>query len=98
LRAAFAPAIASVRLAHGADKSINAEEVLREAYSRHAAAIEEYRFFVSPKDRAAYENAWRAYYEVGRCVRFFDYCSKGSGGSFEKFEERLGAIFAFTKA
>jgi hypothetical protein len=95
LRAAFAKEIALVRLAHGADESIDSEDILREAFPRHAAAIEEYRFFVRPKDRTAYERAWRDYYEVGGSVRFFDYASKGSGGSFDQFEKRVQAILKF---
>jgi hypothetical protein len=69
------------------------EVVLREAFPRHAAAVEEYRFFVRPNDQAAYDKAWRDYYEVGGSVRFFDYSSKGSGGSFDQFEKRVQAIF-----
>src|SRR6476646_11109947 len=65
LRATFAKEIALVRLAHGADHSIDVEAVLRAAFPQHAAAIEEYRFFVRPNDRAAYDKAWRDYYEVG---------------------------------
>jgi hypothetical protein len=93
LRAAFAKEIASVRLAHGADKSIKIEQVLTEAFPRHAAAIEEYRFFVRPKDQAAYERAWREYYEVGGSVRFFDYYM--TGASYEIFEKRVLAILQF---
>ena len=95
LRAAFAGEIAKVRLAHGADNSIDINNVLTEAFPRHAAAIEAYRFFVKPKDQAAYDKAWRDYYEVGGSVRFFDYYMDGA--SFETFEKRVRAIFQFTK-
>jgi hypothetical protein len=95
LRAAFAGEIAKVRLAHAADKSIKIEQVLLEAFPRHAAAIEEYRFFVNPKDEAAYERAWREYYEVGGSVRFFDYYMNGA--SYDLFAKRVYAILQFTK-
>jgi hypothetical protein len=55
LRSAFAAEIAKVRLAQGHDKKIDIEEVLTDAFLKHAAAIEEFRFFVKPQDRAAYE-------------------------------------------
>jgi hypothetical protein len=95
-RAAFAKEIALVRLAHGPDKSINPEIVLEEAFPRHAVAVEEYRFFVRPRERAAFDKAWRDYYEVGGSVKFYDYASMGSGGSLEKFENRIQALFSFT--
>jgi hypothetical protein len=95
LRAAFAKEIAAVRLAHGADKSIKIEKVLTEAFPRHAAAIEEYRFFVKPENQAAYEKAWREYYEVGGSVRFFDYYMDGA--SYEVFEKRVSAILHFAE-
>lgn len=95
LRATFAKEIALVRLAHGADKSINVEAVLKEAFPRHAAAIEAYRFFVRPDDLPAFDKAWREYYEVGGSVRFFDYYMDGA--SFEIFDRRVRAFLRFTE-
>jgi hypothetical protein len=95
LRAAFAQEIALVRLAHGADKSIKVEEVLKAAFRRHAEAIEAYRFFVKSKDKDAYEKAWRDYYEVGGSVRFFDYYMDNA--TFDIFEKKVNAILQFTK-
>ena len=95
LRAAFAKEIASVRLALQGDKTVKVEAVLKEAFPRHAAAIEEHRFFVKPRDQAAYEAAWREYHEVGGGVRFFDYYM--NGGNFPLFEKRLHAIFEFAE-
>lgn len=95
LRAAFAHEIVKVRQAHRGDSSINIEEVLTQAFPRHAAAIEEYRFFVKPKDRDAYERAWREYYEFGGSIRFFDYYMENA--KCELFENRIRAIFQFTE-
>ncbi|MHB1220360.1 MAG: hypothetical protein ACYC1L_19415 [Alphaproteobacteria bacterium] len=55
------------------------ERLLQAAFPKHAQAVEEFRFFVKRKDQAAYEVAWRAYYEVGGSVRFFDYYMEKEG-------------------
>jgi hypothetical protein len=95
LRAAFAPEIAQVRLAHSADKSIKIENVLKEAFPRHAAAIEAFRFYVKARDRAAFENAWREYYKVGGSIRFFNYYMDDA--KFETFENKVNAFLRFAK-
>jgi hypothetical protein len=72
LRLAFAPELASMRRAH-ADKTVDRKRLVEDAFSRHAVAIEEYRPFVSPRSRAAYQTAWQNYYQIGGNVRFYDY-------------------------
>ena len=45
LGAAFAPEIASMRLS-ASDKAINIEQLLTSAFPKHAAAVEEFSFYV----------------------------------------------------
>jgi hypothetical protein len=66
LRAEFAKEIVSVRLALQGDRTIDVEAVLKEAFPRHAAAIEEHRFFVKPRDQAAYEAGMASILRGGR--------------------------------
>lgn len=95
LRATFAPELASMRLAR-TDKDLGGVEgLLREAFPRHAAAIEEYRFFVRPKDQAAYQQAWEEYYSIGGSVSFVDYYMGEKPN--ELFEQRVQAILRFTQ-
>lgn len=72
----------------------DADRPLREAFPLHAQAVEEYRFFVKPKRQEAYEQAWRAYYEVGGSVRFFEYMM--GDDPLGCFENRVKAILQFT--
>ncbi len=76
LRAAFAPELAIMRATPsnvriplkdilnepGRMPPMDVTEILFAAFNRHAAAIEEYRFFIPARNRAAYEAAWQEYY------------------------------------
>jgi len=78
------------------DTSINREIELSNAFPSMAAAIEEFRPFVTRKNKDAYQNAWESYYLTGGSVRFFDYyigdqCS-------ELFRTRIHAILKFTES
>jgi len=44
--------------APGRDPKQDVTVILSAAFDRHAAAIEEYRFYVPVRNRAAYEAAW----------------------------------------
>lgn len=72
LRAAFAPELAFMRRARTTN-SVDRNQLLTDAFHRHEIAIEEYRPFVPLKSVAAYQDAWKKYYEVGGNVRFYDY-------------------------
>ena len=65
-RAAFAPAIAQIYLArhHGTHDTPIVGNILKETLVAHAAAIEEFRPFVS--DSAAYQEAWEKYRKTVR--------------------------------
>lgn len=60
LRVKFAPALATLRQGRN-EKSVDVDSVLHDALPGHAAAIEEYRFFVRSTDIAAYQKAWDEY-------------------------------------
>ena len=72
LRAAFIPELVAMKFDRNSDK-FDADKLLRSAFPRHAQAVEEYRFYIKSRDRTSYETAWRAYYDVGGSVQFFDY-------------------------
>jgi hypothetical protein len=75
------------------------DELLLAAFQRHAIAVEEYRFYVPATARAAYEDAWRAYYEEekeeGRVgIGFLRYTARDGGPSL--CCQRMEAISGFT--
>ena len=97
LCAAFLPEMVQVSLARQ-NQSVNLklEQILTEAFPRHAAAVEEFRFHVKKEACAvAYEEAWKKYYDVGGSPRFFDYYM-GTGGH-DLFEKRVAAILKFAR-
>ena len=64
LRTAFTPALAFLDKArrHGSDhERPNTSTFLRDAFESHAAAIEEFRHFVHPENREAYQKAWNEF-------------------------------------
>jgi hypothetical protein len=94
LRTAFAPELASVKLSANT-KSINTQEILSSAFSKHATAVEEFRFYVKKNDHSSYSKAWHDYYEVGGCIRFTDYYI--GKDCRQLFEKRVNAILEFSK-
>ena len=68
LRAAFANALATIEVAARHDEMDpnrpKVSVVLRDAFVAHAAAVEEYRPFVSANSRRAYEQAWQQYRDL----------------------------------
>ena len=101
LRAAFAPTFGELRVMgdywyHKPRPCITEENIvgnlLYKAYPIHAAAIEEFRFYVSSADAAAYQEAWENYYKKG----FEDYDGyERDAKPFSLFEERVNAILRF---
>ena len=102
LRSAFAPEIAQMRLTRTYKNFNNVKTLLEGAFPRHAAAIEEYSFFVPRKDRAAYQKAWEDYCYKAGGVDFLEYAmGEGEGEKpqelFELFQKRVKAILRFTQ-
>lgn len=98
LRAAFIPELVAMKFDRSR-KDFDADKLLRAAFPRHAQAVEEYRFYVRARDQAAYQEAWRKYYEVvGGSVRFFDYMPFDSNADpLGCFEARVKAVLWFAK-
>jgi hypothetical protein len=65
LRAAFAPELTALRVAR-MDKNSPIDEILVEALPKHAAAVEEYRFFVREKAHLTYQAAWQQYQDANK--------------------------------
>ncbi len=64
LRAAFTPILAFLEKArrHGSDhERPDASAFLRDAFLSHAAAVEEFRQFIRPEKREAYQQAWNEF-------------------------------------
>ncbi len=94
LRAAFAPEIAIYKLnINRGDKwHINMmDNMFKEALTKHAAAIEEYRPFVPRESQRAYQQVWENYYSD-----FLEYYDTGEGEQ-SVFKKRIDAIFKFTE-
>ena len=100
LRTAFAPELAELRLGRIYKDFTDVERLLNEAFPGHAAAIEEYRFFVRPKDRAAYQQAWEEYFKQGESKFLLQYALGENAEEPHElsalFEQRVQAIFRFT--
>jgi hypothetical protein len=94
LRAAFIPELVAMKFDRH-DERFDVDKLLRAAFPRHAQAVEEYRFYIRPRNREAYEKVWREYYEVGGRVRFFDYMM--GENQYERFESRVKAILKFAE-
>lgn len=110
LRAAFAPELAIMRATPSNERTPlkdilnepgripeqDVTEFLLSAFkARHAAAVEEYRFYVPAKRRVAYEEAWKAYYFTGGSINFTAYMVGQE--SHQLFCRKVESIFNFTK-
>ena len=93
VREAFRPEIAAMDPVAG-EEGRDVERLLREAWPKHHAAVSELMFHLPPHERAALETAWRAYYEVGGSIRFFDY--HFGDKPWEIFQERVNDILKWT--
>ena len=92
LRAAFAPIIAKYKI-RAKKEDLSLSTMFEEAFFEHAAAIEEYRCFVTRKNQTAYQKAWENYYSPP--VYFMDYVM--GDNRYEVFQQRINAIFKFTE-
>jgi len=97
LWAAFAPEIAKYDLfrdsvmltAGGMD---NADKLFKDALPKHAAAIEEYRWFIPSKNQPDYQKAWEDYKNG---VTSGDYWEGENRKNI--FKQKVEAIFKFIK-
>jgi hypothetical protein len=72
------------------------DNLLREAWPRHHAAVTELIFHLPLRQRNGLEAAWREYYEVGGSIRFYDYSMGETGNPRDGFRQRVNAILSFT--
>jgi hypothetical protein len=101
--AAFSPALAFLDKArrHGSyhDRP-DASAFLREAFVSHAAAIEEFRPFVSLMRRKAYEKVWKEYCDIahaGTVEAVFMAESIDPDDPWKALQDQIRAILNFAK-
>lgn len=94
LRAAFAPEISALHPISG-EQNIDVEQFLSAAFPKHREAVVEFSYYLKPKKRESFMEAWRNYYEVGGSVRFFDYYL--GDNPRQKFEENVNLVLSFTE-
>jgi hypothetical protein len=95
LRAAFAPELAALRAAR-VDKSLPIDEILVEALLKHAAAVEEYRFFVSKKTHLTYQAAWQQYQDANKGGVFVE-SFVGESDPHGVIERKIQDVLRFAK-
>lgn len=99
LRAAFAPAIAQIYLArhHGTHDTPIVGKILKDLLVSHAAAVEEFRPFVS--DGTAYQDAWEEYRKAVRQDNYdIDTAEWGTDAHlWSTVEAKIHAVIAFAK-
>lgn len=97
LRDAFAPEIAKLNHPDGYSLA-DVPHFLEIAFEKHQIAINNFRFFLTNKDGAAFDKAWHAYYKDS-CEdkpNFTQYMTL-SNKDTEKAINRIMAILEFTK-
>lgn len=94
LRAAFAPALAMIYLArhHGPDDPPDDVMFIQNELPKQAAAVEEFRAFVSNNDQVTYQTAWENYREEARRNAFGRAGREWALGEEEKREVPSGEI------
>lgn len=72
LHSAFAPALAIIYIArhHGTHDCPPVDATIKNLLLNHAAAVEEFRPFVSEHDRPAYQTAWEKYRQIAAQCEF----------------------------
>jgi len=99
LRAAFAPTLAHLNIARShssTHEAPNIDQYLVDVLPHHAAAVEEYRFFVAFRERAAYQQAWEEYRQAamgGKFVAEF----VGHEDPFLSLEQKIHGVLRFAK-
>jgi len=95
LRAAFAPQLSTIRF----DQSKSAADIQRLLESdidTITIEMEKFRFFVSPKDLPAYDEACKKYQSVAR-IREMNYSTLGGKEPFKVFQDKVNGVLRFTK-
>ena len=90
LRAAFAPELAKIRLDSSGKESFDIKDMFTSALPRHAAAIEEFSFYIPDKDKDKYYKAWENY-----SATYIAYVLGPT--QYKDFFDRVHAILQFTE-
>lgn len=72
---------------------ITVEYMLQQAFPKHYAAVREFSFHLSGRERESFEAAWKRYYEVGGSARFFDHYMSDNGR--QEFQRRVDELLRF---
>lgn len=100
-RCAFAPALAIIAKARS-DSPHNPPDVdafIKNALLGHGSAVEEFRPFVRPSDRVAYQEAWESYRQTASQCQFST-AGEEWGANLqpgELLEQKIHAILQFAK-
>ena len=97
LREAFSEEIAILHPYLG-NKNVNAADILTKALPKHHAAVAEFRFYLSKKQRANFDQAWIDYYSAegdDRCAWFTQY--EVGDNARRLFQERVGKLLSYAK-
>ena len=94
LREAFSEELAEMDPVTG-NKGVEVEMLLSSAFPKHYSAVIEFSYYLKGTEKAAFEKAWREYFEVGGSMRFFDYYM--GDNPKQLFKERVNAILKFTE-
>lgn len=97
LRAAFAKELGALNPV-STDRIESVDQYLTVAFPKHRDAVGEFAWYLKDTERKLFEQAWKAYYEVGGSVRFYDYMMNGTKQEqFDRFKQRVDAILKFTR-
>ena len=97
LRAAFVTELGALAPV-STQKVERVDQYLTAAFPKHREAVMEFAWYLQGAERQRFEDAWKAYYEVGGSVRFFDYMMGGTQREqFDRFKQRVEAILEFTR-
>jgi hypothetical protein len=95
LRAAFVPQLAAVRLDQS-KSAIDIQKLLEPSIAMQTIEMEKFRFFVSPDQLSAYDEACRQYQSIAR-IRAMNYETLGSKEPFKVFDDRIHGVLLFAK-
>ena len=95
LRSAFAPQLSKIRR----DQTVSADEIqriLEPSLDMHCIEMEKFRFYISPKDIPAYDEACKEYQSIAG-IRAMNYKSFGGKYPYKVFDNKIHGILKFTK-
>lgn len=95
LRSAFAPQLAAFRFDQK-KSAVDIQRLLESGIDTLTVEMEKFRFYVSPENLSAYDEACQEYQAIAR-IRAMNYEALGGKEPFKVFEARVHAVLRFTK-